>query len=435
MMIHAVLLGFTGAALLWGIYRSAESKWPNEYVGMTHTYGLRLRQTLFRFLGYRFVPHAAAVLVVTVTASRITSSDSLALTAGWICGGLSIATTNLRAAVDTLLHSRNYKVSYVNYHLAVVLALTMSTWGMVCFSDKLAPLVPSPSGLLDGLWGGALALAGGGIAFSVFKARPDGSVGFDAGYWVQRCDRLVGQETLDKVFEYSSRWRGDPLLYKALMVAEVMQRPGWWRAAEFLAARLGVTVTVGTMQVSSSFAKTEDRVLRVAAHDLADTHGWEHVDGQTSVAWGAIWEAATRQNATGAFADVVVATYRHLFDSAVCMNSEWPGLIFEVRRYPDGLHIHGVGEGSQVSVHALSYVLDEVWLGQQFDKASRPHAAKSDRWSFSLRIPVNATSVGVLIETDGGEHYCARVELQDGKLSYVAYAPNFHLASPADIDT
>lgn len=427
MLFHAVLLGLAGAALLWGIYRGVETRWPNQYLGMTQTFGLSARSTLVRFVGYRFLPHALAVLVVSVTAERVTGLESLAVTAGWICGGVSVAITNLWAAFAPLIRPREFKVQYAGYHLFVVMALVISTGVVVGKRDYLESVIPSPEALLEGLWGGALALGGGGLVLSALRSRPYGSLSYGPEYWIQRCERLVGLKEMDLAFEYAVRWRADPMLYKSIMVAEVIQRPRWWRIAEFLAARFGATLTVGTMQVSSTFARTEDRAKRVAAHALADSHGWVMRDGHIDVDWGAVWGAGTRQNAEGEFADGVMQIYQHLLYASSTVE-KLPAAIIETRRYADVIQLRGVVEGAQVAVYEMADDGFEAALGEIFDSKVIPRAATGPKWSFALQVPISKTTVGLVVTMKDGYEKCARLTLSEGRMQRMEYVEKFYHA-------
>lgn len=414
-MFAAILLGLTGAALLSGIYRGVEARWPDEYLGMTHTFGLRVRQTLVRFLAYRFVPHTAAVLVTAVSAERVAEDAFAAPVAGGICGAIGIALTNLRALVEGVLRPRALKVAYVEFHLCVTVALAVATWGVIAARGPLSVIVPQPEAILEALWGGAIALAGGGLLFAMLKRRGAGAPRFDAQYWVDRFERQTSLEKRDRAFGYVRKWGGDPLLFESLMIAEVMQRPGWIRRLELLAANLGRRTTVGMMQVDSRLARTEDRSLRVAAFQLRGQHGWTFENAVPAPEWGAVWGVATRHNGEGVFAETVWETYQHLLGGAIRPDAGWPGFFIETRRYVDSVGLRGVTSASAVAMVSDADAEVDRREGHRAVYAQRPRHSPEGKWSFELRVPIRATEILIAAVTPSGRRV-ALLNLAEGRL-------------------
>lgn len=393
-VLTSLALGAAGALALWGLYRALELNWPEQYVSLNDTFALRVTQTWWRFLVYRFVPLFVAGIGIWATTERLSGVPVLAVCTMAL---IHVAHTNLLALFESfgkLQRHRKFTINYASYHLLIIVIITAATLSSCVLGPSLSFLVPSPGTLLENLWIAVFIAIAGGIAVAVIGRRPTDANGFDSDYFVWRAKRDVDIELIDWAFEVAIENRSDPILLRSIMFAEALQRPKWVRAVERVKGLLfgkgsyGVTQEHADHPISDreSIART-GRALSNSWALAQDEWGWHPHDGL-------IWKFAAKHNEDVPFIQGVQKIYRIVHqDSALATYGAFHAALhlIEIRRYPQEFGLRGV-----TSALSLEFAY-EPFAGAGGNKTfGRPSdCAEGGLWSFEMRFPVDIDALNV----------------------------------------
>lgn len=400
-VLESLALSAVGALTLWGLYRALELNWPEQYVSLNDTFALRVTQAWWRFLVYRFVPVFVAGVGIWATASRLRLIPILAVIAMTL---IHVLQTNVRALFESfgmLQQPKRFTINYASYHLIVIGIIAVATVCAILLGPTFAVLVPKPQTLLENLWIAIFVAIAGGIAVAVIGRRPSDANGFDEDYFIWRAKRDVPIELTDAAFEAAIEFGCDPVLLRAIMFAEALQRPSWIRRLERVKGKIIPHGSYGVTQETSSRPIGDVEAIRITASKLS--HAWSMVEHQYG--WtaddGLVWKFASNHNEDVAFIEGVRKLLPFVQKDRLSAPYNTPECLhlIETRRYPHEFGLRGLTTADEIR-----YVEATISTGLLFGSLQRPTISLvGEPWAFELKMPVDTTKVDFQIQTSTGE--------------------------------
>lgn len=255
------MLGLVASFLLLGIYGAMESHWPSTYVSPTTAAGQLGRFSLAWFLLFRMGPAALVSGIVAVTAERLDADPKAAI-------ATTLAPFVLFGYVFLLRRARQS-----THRLKIVLAGTvgalLSLLGGVLGGFVLPLLdflIPQPTELLNAIWT-AIVAAAAYFAVSRLSRKEDAR---DLGF--SRTRRDIGPEAWAYAKETSAARGVYPNAVHAILLAEAMQRPRWFRRLEIatqrIRSRFGNSGTTGVAQMRSKAPLSDTESIDLLIGDI-----------------------------------------------------------------------------------------------------------------------------------------------------------------------
>lgn len=364
-------------------------------------------------MAYRCGPTYVFAATCVVTVDRIGGLSWISVGVMWF---FSIALTHGRVIVQGLVRKWG-EVNYASYHLVMSVLLT----AVLVIGELTAPqwgaVVPAPKDLLSAVWSGLLVAGIGGFAVAIIQPRDPKAPTFGEEYFVARATRDVGVETMDWLFEECSRTNANPILVKAVLVAEALQRPKWFRGIERLLVRLRLARTSGVMQMPSKTPLSDRESITLAAQRFSGVWALRlsGPDGyQTwSIDLGDAWDSVTTHNGDVKFAKSVRDIANYLLSTVSgywAVRSESEPILLELRRTPGRFVIRGISKAAELSVLELNGKAD-------FSTISAPPDLPSNAWwAWAHEVSSSARTIAVV---DRDEQAGMVAHLVDGELSHV----------------
>lgn len=389
------------------IYGVLRFRWPEAYLSLSDTFGLTFTTSATRFLTFRGLPIVVVVWAVAVTVDRLGG-------VGWISALLGVlghlGFTNFKAA--WIILRGQAVVNHFSYHVVISVVVLLSAGSGIALSYSLPGLVPSPEAFLEDVWLAILiSLLGGSFLLGVNRmesVRPEAG----PGYYEWRVRRDLGLPLLDDVFQRSLAADKDPFLVTSIVMAEVLQRPKWFRRAERATAWLRRNGTYGVMQIRSSkpLSDAESIVLGIAA--FPDARGLTRGDSHSpfSIDRHALWGVSSEYHGDKVHIETVIEIYEHLTTYGHGMYARDPSYtrtaVFECRRYGSECGVRGATFANAIRVLSR----DGTVLAESDFPYSTNDAEGLVRF-FELKIPMAEGSF-VIEELDYGNRLEFDIPLQ-----------------------
>lgn len=262
-MIPSILLGVVGGLLIIGSYGAIESHWPGSYVNVHTRTGQLGRFSGLWFLVFRMTPAFVVTGVVAVTAERLELGPILATAsclAAFLFHGLRHAWLYEVEAVDP---TKIWLVRFVNQVLSLV-------GGLLGFWSRAftAPVIPSPVELLNAVW---TAMVAGVAYFGVSRILGRETTSQEL---LDRARRDIGRDAWSYA-KAASQIHALPLVaVQAIILAEAVQRPRWFRELERLLPSIlrltGRTATTGIAQMRSTSSLSDEKSLELLCLDMKE---------------------------------------------------------------------------------------------------------------------------------------------------------------------
>jgi hypothetical protein len=261
-VLQVVLAVGLGSAFLGMFYKAVSVQWPESYFAASDTGAYNVSVSPGRYLSFRFLPVFATCLFVAVTVNRLKGPALLA--------ALSVAAIHAGSTVGVAVVRDLRAPAAIRRHRAPVTLLRAVTLATVFAVAALAnavklsaaPLVPSLHDLAATLWTGAIAAIAGAYAISVSRGRtnrPDDLVA--------RSYRSIPRSLRDYARTVAAEHDADADLVVAVMIAENLQRPRWFRRIEWVKSKVLRAGTYGIMQVQSEHYLSDRDSIRIAVQD------------------------------------------------------------------------------------------------------------------------------------------------------------------------
>lgn len=384
MIVGALLLGFAGAGALQLAYYAVRESWPLAYAALVDTYAITLPQRLWRVTLFRVIPTFVASSALIVTSWRLEVVDWATVT---LAIGLHLILTNVRAVLVTLFRAEPaQRVNYTSYHLVAVVLVVVAALAGAVAAPFVGDFIPRPTDLVQNLWFAGFVAVIAAVLFKASSHRVVGQLPFDVEYFVWRANRDVGVKLLDALYESARRHGVDPMLLRAIMVTEVLQRPRWTRVLERIKGRLFPAGSYGVMQVSAPRPISDVESIESVAANLSGTWAFSistypsaELPPYLSVDDAVLWTAAGRHNGEATFIENVADVYRNLF---YVEHYEWvtwsaAAKVVEFRRYADRIAVRMVTNAAELQLlagHPIETRTDSgdagVWRAVEIDLPS-----------------------------------------------------------------
>lgn len=139
--------------------------------------------------------------------------------------------------------------------------------GVLALVPELRNLVPRVDEVSSAMWTAALAAVGGAAIIRATQAQQ-----IDLAELVRESRGSLGSHLWKMTEQAAAEANADPVLIKAILVVENLQRPSWFRRLERFKGRLIKRGTYGVMQVRAQHPLTDEESIRIAVRSfLADT--------------------------------------------------------------------------------------------------------------------------------------------------------------------
>jgi len=285
--MESVLGGLCGGVLLSIFYSSLRHRWPEDYASLHDTLDSYLSRHFLRYSAFRIVPVYLTGVFVGVTTERINGVPELALVIVILA---HLATSNGRALALLLRGSGGARRgNLLFYHGLICTVLIAVTWAAAITYPSWARPIPEPSDVVVAFWTGLFA--------AILAVLIQRSASFHESHesLVERGKRGIGPNLWAYAADAAARAGCDADVVRAIMVAEVLQRPRWVRRLETSRARsssLVATVLLrygrsGRSQTGSRliyWSRDSPGTIRSGTRDMAmsDVLGWRQDSKSTT---------------------------------------------------------------------------------------------------------------------------------------------------------
>jgi len=403
-ILLSMVLGSAGALALWGLYRALQLNWPEQYASLNDTFALRLNQSFWRFFLYRFVPVFAAGIALWATSVRLNLVPVVAIAAMLLIHLLHTNALALAQSFGQLQVRQEFTINYAAYHLMAIGLAVAASVAAIFLGKPLEFLVPPPKVLIENLWVAVFIAIAGGVAVSVIGKRPDGAQPFDPHYFVWRAERDVGIDLTDNAYQAAIENRCDPILLRAIMFAEALQRPKWVRNVEHAKGRFFKRGSYGVTQEYSDRPISDEESIRLTAQALS--HRWALAEGDWGLAAkdGLIWKYASQHNPDARFIQGVQQVYVALQYSTQAQMYQLDSKdikVLEVRRYA-----HHFGFRAVTISDVLVFEYTPASGKPQQTRIERPSDVSAPNlWAFEMGFDVDVDLIAVSLTGFSGTSF------------------------------
>lgn len=247
-----------GVGFLHVFFRAVESQWPASYFALSSGPDYAITRSLLRYLAFRLLP----VFVVTVFAATSLDRSGRAVVVPVVTVGvLHALLTSGRALVGVIRSGRlNRRPLLGVMHPTVIMAIVGVSFAGALSADSFDSIVPRLDTVSSDLWTGLIAGVIGAYAVRVTQA------GFiDTEVVFRESRRAIPRDLWDLAGDLAARSNADSRLVRAVMLTENIQRPGWFRRLERVAARvLRKPASLGLLQTPGRAAESDADLLERA---------------------------------------------------------------------------------------------------------------------------------------------------------------------------
>lgn len=306
--IPEFLLAAVGTFALRGIYEAIERHWPTKYLDTDELASRATQLFTGHYLVFRSLPPFLIAIVLAVTSERLGMSALLTIALLYVFQIVLLIR-------DLWRHGRpGRREALVRMFGQLIVAVTLcSAW---LLRTSLAGIVPLPDALLEGVWTAGLT---GAVFYAVAREVRREPSDADIEKLVQRGRRSAGARSLGYLRARSRELQIDPICLEAIIIAESLQRPPWFRRLERIAqwtVMRGHPMTTGVAQIMSSRPLTDEESIDKL---LASFVGWLEIHGTGDVhpaAWPRLEQFVRTHNTNPALIDVVFRVYTNLDPTA-----------------------------------------------------------------------------------------------------------------------
>lgn len=261
--LQSVVLGLFGGVTLVSLYGLIRSDWPQLYTYNRTPLERTIRQTAFRYFLFRTIPPAVVFSAVAVSADRLVIDGRVSVAA---CVLYFIARSSFQAAAVAVKH-RTRMLS------TCAMQLVSATWitilGLIAFCQKghIQGLIPSPSAFVEAGWAAMFVAV---VFYACQNLMRASSPSCDDMIAMAKKD--IGDVAWAHALYASMAVRVPACILLALMVAESVQRPRWFRRLERLASRMlfnRVEFTQGVTQEKSASTLSDEQAIDITAKYIA----------------------------------------------------------------------------------------------------------------------------------------------------------------------
>ena len=403
-----LICGILGAALLTVVYYGFEFQWPGTYRNLADTFGLRITERLWRLVSFRAGPVFLTSILIWSISNRLAGTGWLAVTLTVV---LHVAGSNGRAFIKSFIPGRPEAViNYGSYHLAAGSIAIAAGVGGSLIAPFAQNYVPSRQSFVDGFWTALLVATAAGFVLRVVGTdAPDRDPG-STDYLTTRAQRDASIDSFDMIFSTASAANADPLLVKAFAIAEILQRPSWFRRGERAFGKLRGRGTYGIMQIAADRPISDRASVQIFSETIAGQVFFDLLEGSfATAASNRVWGVSGRHNGDRNFYNAVERLYDSFLYQITWVHPGSEGIsetetqpehqtgpdtarekigILELRRYATEWGVRIIADCEKVEVTS-----DQ--LGQ-IESLTRPvELGASTWWTAEVRCPIEVDKIQV----------------------------------------
>ncbi|WP_147359970.1 hypothetical protein [Clavibacter lycopersici] len=267
-----------------------------------------------------------------------------------------------------------------------------------------APLVPGTSALVESLWTAAFVAVCAGFIFSLIGTRESRETAMTGEYLSRRAITDVGLSTVDYAYGKAIASGADPILIRAILFAEVIQRPRWVRNLEKWSWWIRRRGTYGVMQVAGRRPVTDYDSIDQTCTQYAGAWGaslsTEGGYDTWTTDWRGSWAELGYRNGDAVFIDMVNQIYATSF-YAYSYQGQPSNIrgnlhIYQIRRYATQFALRGITSASYI---VIRYMID----GNLVVVGSAKPGVYRDIWAWELCVPPASEHVALMVFASNGD--------------------------------
>lgn len=381
----AVVLGLLGAGFLHVLYVTMRSKWPESYTSVRTGLDKAPRSSALRYLLFRCFPTYAVGCLLAITVDRLGGNLLTAL----VCMAVPYALANDGRALWRLRHGGAGRGPVLWFYYVGNLVLIAGIVALSYFSHGwYTDFVPEPDELVFAVWTAVFAAV---LATALQQLLRFPSLSTEQKVEAARQD--IGEDTWAHIKEAALDANCDPMLMRAIIAAEALQRPRWMRNLERVKGRIIQEGSYGVAQMTAHRPLSDIQSVDALCLEHAGYYPTRRSGGDVREA---LLEARIeKHNSNPEFVASVMEFYRHLnpwaMDRSATVSYDGRSHIevTAVRRVGDQFEI----EGTAVMADSQLYV-GLVEDGEVCELVPVPiHAPKERRQGWTAQIPLEASQV------------------------------------------
>ena len=258
--IGSAAIGVLIALILWGFYRKFEDDWPVNYQTVATPYDLMVRRNVSWHVVARVVPVFVASLLTAALALQAGLSSAIAVVA------MTTAHLASTTAVAIWMASRRRfrRAAVIAYNVCLSAFLVTAAWLGCATAERASWLVPPVSEFRNAIWVA--------IAVVIMAKLVDAAAGRlhqrDVDLRVM-AERDIGPSALSTIPLAARRHAANEALLRAIIYAEVLQRPRALRALERLKGRFVPSGSYGVGQVRADHPIDDEASIECLAATIA----------------------------------------------------------------------------------------------------------------------------------------------------------------------
>lgn len=243
--VWPILYAALSAVILTVAYLAIKSNWPDSYASVSD-FGTNLKiNRPVSYIAFRLGPVFLVSLFVSVNLDRSGHEVWLfAFVLILLHGGATIGKASFKLMRSKRKSRRILQLLIL--HTMVFFALILAVVSAVLLRKLLEPFVPDVQTIIPEVWGAIFV----GILATMFYVATSNRIGYSNNIVAKQREK-IGQSLLNYARLEAKKAQCDPILLEAIMIAESIQRPKWFRRLERIMGLIYRRGTYGIMQVMS----------------------------------------------------------------------------------------------------------------------------------------------------------------------------------------
>jgi len=218
-------------------YRYYEFKWPERYFGPHDKDSIFISTNPFYYFFFRVLPVVIVIFTILGTFQKASVSLLNPVLLGLLIGTIYAVQNDGRVIIDLLTQSKEVKryenvASQYIVHISIILMLTGAgiIAGYLSTISQLYFVLPNINGLVDNIWATFLTVLMVFILYKLSKKPKE----TDMDQIIAKALGRIKKNVFFEIEQISEKHNADPILVKAVCIAEDIERPGWIRHIENL---------------------------------------------------------------------------------------------------------------------------------------------------------------------------------------------------------
>lgn len=289
------------------LYRSVKTHWPEAYTSISTDFDQQVRTNPFRSLIlFRGGPAFLISLFISVVIDR---NDGYP----WVGSALLIAIyltfTTFKAIGEIMRKSRPpHWAVLVLYHCGAAIITSLAIVVATALRNRLESFIPPTKDLLIALWAGIFAAVFATAARSILSP-----IKLNIAETVEQLRDDIGDENWNDISEATKNHSEMSDLLRAIILAEVQQRPRWFRKLERMKGIVRQPGTYGVAQVASDRPISDRESIKSLAQRFSTYSIPEAYEGYPD--YHQLRNDLLEHNPDGPHADRIIDFYKFLSEN------------------------------------------------------------------------------------------------------------------------